>query len=91
MKERWNVDRDEVKAALMEVIASRDPEMMLDAAKLLLLADSIDVKREEVAAKQSAKDNEHRLRLLELARSVPATELARLASENGIATDRGTE
>jgi hypothetical protein len=87
----WNVDKEAVKDALMQVVESRDPELMIDAIKLLVLADSIDVKREELAAKQAAKDNDQRLRLLELARSVPVADLTRIASENGIATNGVTK
>lgn len=80
----WDVDKSKVSEALWEVINTKDPELMLEAAKLLLLADGIDVKREELAAKQAAKDDEHRLRLLELAKRLPVGELARIASEHGI-------
>jgi hypothetical protein len=48
--------------------------------------DAINVKRDELEMKREAKDNEHKLRLLELARRAPANELAKLASENGIIT-----
>lgn len=85
IREGWDVDKREVAEALMEVIRSRDPDMMLEAAKLLLLADGLDVKREELQAKQDAKDADQKLRLLELAQSIPVDELARIASENGIA------
>jgi hypothetical protein len=85
IREGWDVDKKAIAKALMEVIESRDPDLMLDAAKLLILADGIDVKREELQAKQDAKDAEHKLRLLELARSIPVDELTRIASENGIA------
>ena len=40
-------------------------------------------------AKKEAKDNELRLRLLDLAKSVPVAELAKLASENGIVSGSG--
>lgn len=69
--------------------ALADPDLAIDAAKVLLLADALDVKREEIEQKKEVKENEQRLRLLELARSVPATELARLASENGIGGGSG--
>ena len=82
LKERWNVDREKIKHALM--VALGDPELAIDAAKVLLVADALDVKRDELEAKQQAKENEQRLRLLELAQSVPVTELAKLASDNGI-------
>ena len=84
IRERWNVDREKVVAALMEVIESRDPELMIDAAALLLKADVIDVKRDELDLKNQTDESNQRLRLLELAQSVPVDELARLASENGI-------
>jgi len=69
--------------------ALADPDLAIDAAKVLLLADALDVKREELEQKKEVKENEQRLRLLELARSVPAAELARLASENGIGSGSG--
>lgn len=82
LKERWNVDREKIKQALM--VALGDPDLVVDAAKVLLVADALDVKRDEIELKQQAKENEQRLRLLELAQSVPVAELAKLASENGI-------
>jgi hypothetical protein len=85
IRNKWDVDKSAVVAALLDVIEQRDPDMMLEAAKLLILADGIDVKREELEAKQRAKDADQRLRLLALAQSIPVGELAKLASENGIA------
>lgn len=82
LKQRWNVDREKIKQALM--VALGDPDLAVDAAKVLLVADALDVKRDEIEFKQQAKENEQRLRLLELAQSVPVAELAKLASENGI-------
>lgn len=87
LKEKWNVNRTKIKSALMNALA--DPDLAIDAAKVLLLADALDVKREELEQKKEVKENEQRLRLLELARSVPASELARLASENGIGSGSG--
>ena len=87
LKEKWNVNRTKIKSALMNALA--DPDLAIDAAKVLLLADALDVKREELEQKKEVKENEQRLRLLELARSVPAAELARLASENGIGGGSG--
>ena len=87
LKEKWNVDKEAIKAALMQCLS--DPELAVDAAKVLLGADALDHKRDEAEAKKEAKDNELRLRLLELAKSVPATELAKLASENGIVGGSG--
>ena len=82
LRNKWNVDREAIKAALMTAI--QDPDLMLEAVKVLLVADSLDVRREELEAKKEARENDQRLRLLAVARSVPATELARIASENGI-------
>ena len=82
LRERWNVDKEKVKQALMVALA--DPDLAIDAAKVLLVADALDVKREELEAKQQAKENEQRLRLLELAQSVPVADLIELASQNGI-------
>jgi hypothetical protein len=84
LKEKWNVDKEAIKAALMECLT--DPDLAIDAAKVLLAADAIDCKREELDAKREVKENEQRLRLLELAQSVPIAELTKLASENGIAS-----
>lgn len=82
LKKNWDVDKDKIKAALMACLT--DPELAVEAAKVLLAADAIDQKREEARAKKEAKDNELRLRLLAVAQSVPVAELARIASENGI-------
>lgn len=82
MRNKWNVDREALKAALMSAI--QDPDLMLEAAKVLMVADSLDLKREELEAKKEARENDQRLRLLAIAQSVPAPELVKLASENGI-------
>lgn len=82
IRERWDVDKEAIKLALMGCL--RDPDLAIDAAKILVAADAIDCKREELEDKREAKENEHRLRLLELARSIPVAELTQLASENGI-------
>ena len=82
--QKWNVDKQKVVAALMEVIESRDPELLLDALDLARKMDLVDCKREELEIKKQADDNDERLRLLELAKSVPVADLARIASENGI-------
>lgn len=82
IKEGWNYDRGEVIAALMEVVASRDPDLMMDAVGLLLKGDEVAIKRELVELKKLGDDNELRLRLLELARHIEPTEIAKLASQN---------
>ena len=82
IKERWNVDREAIKAALM--VCLQDPDLAPKAAKILLDADTLDEKRDAAEERRLLKENEQRLRLLELAQSVPIAELAKLASENGI-------
>ena len=82
IRERWNVDKEEIKLALMGCL--RDPDLAIDAAKILVAADAIDCKRDELEDKKEAKENEQRLRLLALAQSIPVAELTKLASENGI-------
>lgn len=84
IKEGWNFDRESVVAALLEVIESRDPEMMFKAVELLMKGDEINIKREMLELKKAGDDNTIRLRLLELARHIEPSELAKLASENGI-------
>lgn len=85
-REGWDYNRAEVVAALMEVVHNRDPELMMDAIDRLLKGDEIEIKRQLMELKKAGDDNAIRLRLLELARHVEPTELARLASENGILT-----
>ena len=82
IKERWNIDREAVKAALM--VCLQDPDLAPKAAKILLDADALDEKRDAAEERRLLKENEQRLRLLELAKSIPVADLARLASENGI-------
>ena len=82
IKERWNVDREAIKAALM--VCLQDPDLAPKAAKILLDADALDEKRDAAEERRLLKENEQRLRLLELAQSIPVAELAKLASENGI-------
>ena len=82
IKERWNVDREAIKAALM--VCLQDPDLAPKAAKILLDADALDEKRDAAEERRLLKEDEQRLRLLELAQSVPIAELAKLASENGI-------
>ena len=82
IRERWSVDKGAIKLALMGCLSN--PDLAIDAAKILVAADAIDCKREELEDKREAKENEQRLRLLALAQSIPVAELAKLASENGI-------
>ena len=89
IREGWNVDKQMVISALQEVVINRDPDLMLGAAQLLLKADEIDVKREAIEQREIQSNDDRRLQLLELAQRIPATELARLASDNGISVDGG--
>jgi hypothetical protein len=84
LRENWNSPKKEIRNALTEIIKNRDPDLMLDAIDLFLKADALDLKREELLMKKEADANNERLRLLELAKSIPVADLARLASENGI-------
>lgn len=87
IRERWNVDREAVKEALM--VCLQDPDLAPKAAKILLDADALDEKRDAAEERRLLKENEQRLRLLELAKSIPVADLARLASENGIVGGSG--
>ena len=82
LKEKWNVDKKAIKAALMQCLS--DPDLAVDAAKVLLAADAIDCKREELEEKRKAGEEQRRLQLLELAQRVSVGDLARIASEHGI-------
>lgn len=55
---------------------------MIDAAKLLIAADGLDIKREELEQKQHGDTEQRRLQLLAIAQRLPAGELAKLASAN---------
>jgi hypothetical protein len=74
IKEGWSYDRGEVIAALMEVLSMGNPEMTIEAAKVLLLGDTVAAKQEEVEIKREKLelekrqyDDKLRLRLIELA------------------------
>jgi hypothetical protein len=74
IKEGWEYDRSEVVAALFEVMALRDPELMIEAAKVLLLGDTVaakqaetEIKREKLELEKRQYDDKLRLRLIELA------------------------
>ena len=84
MREGWNVPRDKVIAALL--LALQDPDLMIDAAKLLIAADALDIKREELEAKASGDSESRRLQLLAIAQRLPVGDLAKLASKHGIAS-----
>jgi hypothetical protein len=82
IREGWQVDKEAIKKALMQCLS--DPDLCVDAAKVLIAADAIDCKREELEDKRRAGDEQRRLQLLELAQRVSVRDLARIASDNGI-------
>ena len=88
MRQGWNVPKERVIAALIE--AMQDPDLLIDAAKLLIAADALDIKREELEAKTSGDSESRRLQLLAIAQRVPIGDLTRIASEHGIATGNQT-
>ena len=91
IREGWNVSAEQRQLCvetLIEMVGTRDPELVAIAMDKLLKADAINIKIAEMEIKQKAKDDDHKLRLLELARSVPITDLARIASEHGITGPR---
>lgn len=80
IREGWNVPKEAVVSALLSAL--RDPDLMIDAAKLLIAADGLDIKREELEQKQHGDTEQRRLQLLAIAQRLPAGELAKLASAN---------
>ena len=90
IREGWPVTqevKEKVVAALLDVIAARDPKLMVEAIDRLLKADKLNVDREALAQRNQAADEDRRLQLLEIARRIPAGELVKLASESGIVID----
>lgn len=86
MREKWNVNKPEVVAALMEVVRSRDPDMMIDAIKCLIQIDAIDLKQEEIESKQNDDSELRKLRLLEIAQRLGIGEVSSIDSR-GSETD----
>jgi len=72
--EGWNYDRSEVVSALLSAVGSGDPGLAIEAAKVLLLGDTVAAKQAEVEIKREALelekrkyDDKLRIRLIELA------------------------
>lgn len=72
IREGWDYDRSEVVDALL--VALRDPELTIEAAKVLLLGDTVaakqaevQIKREKLELEKRQYDDKLRLRLIELA------------------------
>jgi hypothetical protein len=82
IKQRWNVDREAVKAALVRCL--EDPKLAPKAAKILIDADAIDVKREKQALKQEAIDLEYRVRIVRILQRIPEHQLRLTAKAAGI-------
>jgi len=87
IRKGWNVP-DEIKSECVAQLAAiaagaeKDSDRVA-AIKALMVADSIDAKRDK-------DDEDRRLQLLELAQRIPIGELTRLASDHGIIVDGTT-
>jgi hypothetical protein len=84
------IERAQVKISALGTFQSK-LSALKDAIDKLQRGDEINIKRELVELKKLGDDTHIRLRLLELARHIEPDELARLASENGIASGRTSE
>ena len=87
-REGWDYDRKKVVAVLMEVVESRDPDLMFHAIERLQKGDEIaikqqeaDIKRELMELKKLGDEQQLKLRLIELARSIEPSELAKRLSQ----------
>lgn len=97
-REGWNTEQS-VRAKLVESLLdylNADPTAAVDVTKTFIEMDKADIarhemeiKRELVELKKLGDENAIKLRLLEIAERVPATELAELASRNGLIGDGG--
>ena len=87
----WDIPAEQRKLiidSLVEMVQTKDPKLMESAIDLLRKLDEVNVKREAIQARELDGGNaDERIRLLELAQRIPAAELARLASDNGITVD----
>lgn len=68
---------------------SEDNELRVEAFKALVRAGDADAKRELIALKKQAMDEDRKLRLLELVKSLPDGVIARLAAGNEGTADSG--
>ena len=87
MREDWPTSaeaKQEAMDALLEIIRLKDPELSIEAIKVLIKADEANTKRRLVDIRENEANEQHRLRLLEFAKSLPVAELAKLASGSGI-------
>lgn len=70
---------------------SEDNELRVEAFKALVRAGDADAKRELLALKKQAMDDDRKYRLLELVKSLPAGVIARLNAGNEESADIGRE
>lgn len=90
IRENWPVSESvklAVVKALMEIVDSRDPDLMFEAMDRLLKADKLNVDREAIHHRNAQSNEDRRLQLLELARRIPVDELTRIASEHSQVID----
>jgi hypothetical protein len=73
--------------SLLQVVEGHDDEMRVKAFDALVRADAVDIKRQELELKRQAIEDERKLRLLELAKSLPTGELIRITSEHKAAAE----
>jgi len=82
IREGWNVDKPSIVAALMKAL--REPDLMMEAAKVLLVADALDLKREKMEAKAKEAEEAYRSRLMGVLRRIPEPELRAMLEASGI-------
>jgi len=82
ISENWDYDKADVVNALL--VALKDPELTIEAAKVFAKFDEVNLKRRLVQLKIEEANEKQRLRLLEFARSLSPDELARLSRQSGI-------
>jgi hypothetical protein len=82
IREGWNVDKPSIVAALMKAL--REPDLMMEAAKVLLVADALDLKREKMEAKAKEAEEAYRSRLMGVLRRIPEPELRAMLKASGI-------
>jgi hypothetical protein len=70
------------------VDAETSPREKTAAARALMAADAQNIEMEKI---QQADEHEHRARLVAIAKHIGFDEVARLASENGIAINESTD
>ena len=82
IREGWNVDKPVIVAALMKAL--EEPDLMMEAAKVLLVADALDVKREKIEAKAKEAEEAYRSRLIGVLRRIPEPQLRAMLEASGV-------